>query len=128
MTGTLSEKDLAEFFRVPVYLPVDYDGREMLSTSRISNISQHGCFIATTKPLPLGKEIELRFQLPGLRELMIVPGVVRWSRGSPKEQKPILGRAVGMGVEFSKLSRSQKMHIKNYIQRFITEMRVRKEG
>jgi len=123
---SLSENDLAQFFRVPVYLPVDYDGREMLSTSRISNVSQNGVFIATTKPLPLGTEVELRFQLPSVRELIIVKGVVRWSRGSPKHEKPVPGRAIGMGVEFSKLPRAHRAHIKNFIGRFITEMRGRK--
>ncbi len=123
---TLAERDLAQFFRVPVYLPVDYDGRKVLATSRISNLSQNGCFVATPQPLPLGSEIELRFQLPGLRELMIVTGVVRWTRGSPKEKKPIHGRAIGMGVEFAKLSRAQRAQIKLFIRRFIAEMRARK--
>ena len=121
----ITEGELAQFFRVPVVLPCDYEGREILAASRISNISQHGCFVATTKPLPVGTRVELRFQLPGLRETMRLQSIVRWSRGSPKNERPVGGRAIGMGLQFEGLSRAQKAQIKDYIRKFILQMRER---
>ncbi|MCC6807844.1 MAG: PilZ domain-containing protein [Deltaproteobacteria bacterium] len=126
MTATLPEQELAQFFRVPIFMPVDYDGRPMLMTARLANLSQNGCFIATPSPLAVGTKIELRFQLPGVRELIVVSCTVRWSRGSPQSQRPVGGRALGMGLEFDGLSRAQRTHIKSFIRRFITEMRARK--
>jgi uncharacterized protein (TIGR02266 family) len=119
----LPEQELAQFFRVSIFIPVDYDGRALLQTARIANLSQNGCFVATRVPLPVGTRLELRFQLAGVRELLIVPSTVRWSRGSPAAQRPVGGRAMGMGVEFDVLTRTQKMQIKSFIRRFIAEMR-----
>jgi uncharacterized protein (TIGR02266 family) len=125
MSALLPEQELAQFFRVPIFMPVDYDGRPVLQTARIANLSQNGCFIATRAPLPVGTKVELRFQLPGVRELMVVPSTVRWSRGSPLAERPVGGRATGMGIEFDALSRAQKNHVKSFIRRFIAEMRSR---
>ena len=122
----LREEDLAQFFRVPIYIPVDYDGREMLRPCRITNLSVNGAFIAVGKPLPLGTRVELRFQLPTVRALLTISGTVRWSRGSPQRERPVSGTAIGMGVEFDKLSRSQKKSIYDFIRMFIAEMRARK--
>jgi len=122
----LREEDLAQFFRVPIYVPVDYDGREILRPCRITNLSVNGVFIATGKPLPLGTRVELRFQLPGQRALLTVTGTVRWSRGSPQRERPVSGSAIGMGVEFDKLSRGQKKSIYEFIRGFIAEMRAKK--
>jgi uncharacterized protein (TIGR02266 family) len=122
----LRDEDLAQFFRVPIYVPVDYDGREILRPCRITNLSVNGVFIATPKPLPLGTPVTLRFQLPGQRSLLAVSGTVRWSRGSPQRERPVSGTAIGMGVEFDKLSRGQKKAIYEFIRAFIAEMRQRK--
>lgn len=126
MSESLPETELAQFFRVPIFIPVDYDGRAVLQTARVANLSQNGCFIATRAPLPVGTKVELRFQLPGIRELLVLPSTVRWSRGSPQAQRPVGGRAIGMGIEFDALTRAQKSNIKAFIRRFITEMRARK--
>ena len=91
---TLREDDLAQFFRVPVYIPVDYDGREMLLPCRLTNISINGAFIANKPLLPLGSKIDLRFQLPGERALLSIPSTVRWSRGSPQKDRPVAGVTV----------------------------------
>ncbi len=122
----LPEQELAQFFRVPIFVPVDYDGRAVLQTARLANLSQNGCFIASRVPLAVGTKIELRFQLPGVRELLTIDSVVRWSRGSPQAQRPVGGRAMGMGIEFESLTRAQRTHIRSFIRRFITEMRARK--
>ncbi len=124
---SLREDDLAQFFRVPVYIPVDYDGREMLLACRLTNLSVNGAFIATRKPLPLGTKIDLRFQLPGERALLSVASTVRWSRGSPQKDRPVAGVAIGMGLEFDKLTRGQRKAIFEFIKGFINEMRTRRE-
>jgi uncharacterized protein (TIGR02266 family) len=122
------DRDLAKFFRVPLLMPVDYDGRELLLQSRIANISQHGVFISTPKPLAVGTPLELRFQVPGERELMVCKGVVRWSRGSPQATRPVSGKSLGMGVEFVGLTRKQHKVLADFIARFIAEMRARKHA
>ena len=106
---------------------VDYDGRQLLQTARMSNLSQNGCFVATPKPLPVGAQIELRFQIPGVRELLCIPSTVRWSRGSPPGQRPVGGRAIGMGIEFDRLTRTQRAQVRGFIKRFIAEMRAGKK-
>lgn len=119
----LPARELAKFFRVPVALTVDFDGRGLMMAARITNISKTGLFIATRAPLPVGKQAEFRFQLPGLRELVCVKGLVRWSRGSPAKDRPVAGTSIGMGVEFTEVSKQHQKSIGKFIEAFIAEMR-----
>lgn len=119
----LPTRDLAQFFRIPVGLPVDYDGRKLMIPTRITNISKTGLFIATKAPLTVGSTGEFRFQLPGVRSLLCIQGVVRWSRGSPASERPVAGTAIGMGVEFVEVSRANQRLILDFIERFILAMR-----
>jgi uncharacterized protein (TIGR02266 family) len=55
------------------------------------DISVGGVFIATVAPLPFGTEVIVHLRLPGHKDEMALPGVVRWTR------------ADGMGLQFGLL-------------------------
>jgi uncharacterized protein (TIGR02266 family) len=64
-------------------------------SGRITDLSDTGLFLATTKFVPLGKEVHLEFELPTGKVEAV--GEVRWiARGQVAEQ--------GLGIRFLRLS------------------------
>jgi|ERR1700728_2248109 Tfp pilus assembly protein PilZ len=55
------------------------------------DISVGGMFIETPSPFPFGTEVVIQMRLPGHKDEMALPGVVRWTR------------ADGMGIQFGLL-------------------------
>ena len=76
--------------RMPVLLVASYTDREDMLRATITNLSDGGLFIRTSRPLPIGTEVYLAIQLgsaPAIRQ----KGRVTWVRGHDEE---------GMGVRF----------------------------
>lgn len=78
------------------------------SDSLMSNLSLGGCFITTSRPLPQGSRITLRFRLEPLGPNITARGIVRWV-------KP--GDEGGMGVQFDDIAEEDLILLK----RFVTE-------
>ena len=77
-----------------------------------SDISKGGIFLETQSPLPLGTEMELEFELPGVEETMKVKGrVVRTVMGDTVEAL----RRPGMGLEFIDIGEEEKRKIEKFI-------------
>ncbi len=113
---------LMRYFRVPTGdLPVDYPGRELLLGSRITNVSMHGVFVRTKKPLAQGAELVIRFRLPGSKDDIRARTVVRWSQ-RPEGR----GKDGGMGLEFVDLERTEQKVIEKFVKGFIEKMRKNK--
>jgi len=86
---------------------VDFGSDSNFFAGFSSDISEGGIFIATDSDLPLGTEVELRFTLPGDRDVAC-QGVVRWHRpGGPD-------LPAGLGVQFRDLS----LAAQDAVQRF----------
>ena len=65
------------------------------------NISAGGIFIETREPLPVGTEVEMRFQPPGAEEMIEVTGLVMWVNPyrSDSDDHP----NPGMGIQFGNI-------------------------
>ncbi len=79
-----------------------------------SNISKGGIFIETTEPLPVGTDVEMRFQPPGMDEVLEITGTVVWvnpyRKDSGENPNP------GMGIQFGALSDEAKDLVANLVK------------
>ena len=113
-----------QYFRVPTGdIPVDYEGRDVLLGSCITNISTTGVFVRTNKPLPKDQTVQFVFRLPGSDQDIEATGIVRWSAEPEAAGLKQLGSTAGMGLEFTHLSRKDKKLIEKYIHDFLARMR-----
>lgn len=92
--------------RVPVEVPVFFDGAESLLVGYTRDLSPSGIFVQTSAPVDIGMRCALAFPLPGLEGKVHVIG--RVVRTVPAEQanEEIEVRIPGMGVEFERFGGS----------------------
>lgn len=86
--GTESERRLERRVRPESSAPVEYPGLR----SEVRDVSARGAFVADERPLPLGRQFELRFRLE--------------ENGPPIQVKAVVRRVdpqIGMAVEFTEL-------------------------
>jgi len=87
----LVEKRVAA--RSSIHVALEFTKKD--SQDRLSgvgkDISVGGMFIETSTPAAFGASIVVRARLPGHKDEMILPGVVRWTS------------AIGMGIQFGLL-------------------------
>lgn len=76
------------------------------SDSLMSNLSQGGCFITTSRPLPQGSQITLRFRLEPMEANIEAQGIVRWV-------KP--GEGGGMGIQFDDITEENLILLKRFV-------------
>jgi type IV pilus assembly protein PilZ len=79
--------------RIPVSLKVSYPSRGDLQKDLVTDLSPGGLFIRTSKPLPIGTEIELEVQVAAEDPPITVRGKVVWLRSAK-------GPHEGMGIQF----------------------------
>jgi molecular chaperone DnaK len=63
-----------------------------------NNLRRGGCFVKTSKPLPVGRECDIEVRAPGLHDPIRIPGVVTWSSHDQATLPP--GQSPGMGIEY----------------------------
>lgn len=100
--------------RVPIQLLVDYRSGGSYLFDFCKDVGAGGVFIETKTPLSAGSEIDLTFTIPDSKETLRTKAKVIWSQG------PIAGRAdinVGMGVQFTQFSESQRKKLDDFINR-----------
>ena len=69
--------------RVAVDLEVRYRSAQEFKAAYAKNISGGGIFIRTQQPLPLNREVQLRFTLPSISRPFAVHGLVVWTNPHP---------------------------------------------
>jgi molecular chaperone DnaK len=74
------------------------------------NLKRGGCFVKTTKPLRVGREVKLELKAPGLEEPLGIPGVVTWSSIEATGG----GHDTGMTVEYQ-LDERQRREIERVL-------------
>jgi Tfp pilus assembly protein PilZ len=85
-------KERRACIRKPCEIPVRYATADCIYSNDIINISQNGAFIKTQKPLFVGEEILMNFELKGFNEpLKIIGEVIHADRS-------------GIGVQFKDVS------------------------
>lgn len=82
--------ELRRFTRSPVDVPatLTYKGASQGFAGRAKDISVGGMFIETAHIVAFGSEVTIRLHLPGGKDELVLPGVVRWTRSD------------GMGIQF----------------------------
>jgi uncharacterized protein (TIGR02266 family) len=81
--------------RLPVSLTVSYPSRGDMVRDLVTNLSPGGLFVRTSKPLPIGTEVDLEVQVAG-DETLNVRGKVVWLRDRATANAP-----EGMGIQFT---------------------------
>ena len=78
------------FARSPINVPLEFTakGSSEVCSGTGKDISVGGMFIETASPAQFGATLVVRLRLPGRKEQMELPGVVRWTRDG------------GMGIQF----------------------------
>jgi hypothetical protein len=79
------------FERVPVELPVEFTARRCPfegASGLGRDIALGGMFIETTEPVAFGAPVLVSFHVAECQDVMLVPGIVRWTGWT------------GMGVQF----------------------------
>lgn len=94
--------------RVPVEVPVFFDGSDGLLVGYTRDLSPSGVFVQTSAPIEIGMRCAFNFPLPGLgRKVHVIGRIVR---AVPPDMSPATGPTVripGMGVEFERFGGPQ---------------------
>ena len=91
----MSDEEKRRDTREAVTLFVEYEGADDLVGDFTENLSTGGTFVATTRNIPIGTQVQLVLSFPGLLEPIAIEGVVRWTRAEANQE----GDA-GAGIEF----------------------------
>lgn len=78
------------------------------SPTHVSNLSEYGVFVHTTRRLPLGTEVELRFTVV-LEDPVVIAGRGRVVRHQPDP--------MGMGFEFTQLDPEMLLRVADVVRR-----------
>ena len=97
--------------RLGVQLPADFQGLTGFRTTQSFDISARGIFLRTAQVLPVGKEILVRFRLPGVAHPFKAVGRVIWSSPTDTPQ----GHPAGMGIQFLDLSEQERAMIERHV-------------
>jgi len=95
--------------RVPKALSLSYKDKSSFLKAYSTNISKGGLFIKTSDPLPQGTLINLRLQLPDLKEFLKIESLIAWIN---KKEKP----PAGMGLQFINMSENDNKLLQAYIK------------
>ena len=83
----------------PARLKLGYKNPISMVREYRANLSKGGCFIKTSKPLPVGREVLIEVRVPGIENNPIsIPGEVTWSSRGVDELGP--DQKAGMGIEY----------------------------
>lgn len=110
-----SGKEQRTSSRVPMKLQVDCKSEGHFLFEKATNISEHGVFIHTNKPMKPGTIVELQFALPESKEKIKVRGEVMWV--NPYREQQDQNYNPGMGVRFENLNELDRETLLNAIKR-----------
>jgi len=100
-------QDKRKFARYPLIADIRYESNSPILSARISDISLGGVFVDTVNALELDTKVKFSLNLP--QEISADPvegeGVVTWSQ-----------LTVGMGIRFTRMTRSDWEKIRSYIE------------
>jgi diguanylate cyclase (GGDEF)-like protein len=104
--------------RVPLHVPVFFDGSESLLVGYTRDLSPSGIFVQTSAPIDIGMRCALSFPLPGHDGNVHVIGRVVRTVPPDMSPEPHELRVPGMGVEFELFGgRTDRRAIEAYLHR-----------
>ncbi|MDI6796122.1 MAG: TIGR02266 family protein [Desulfatibacillaceae bacterium] len=98
--------------RKDMALSLSFKSREALVKAQTLNLSKSGLFVKTPMPLPVDTYFELNINLPDHAQSLTARAVVRWIR---TETNDPVARPVGMGVEFTQMSDSDRKRLNSVL-------------
>jgi len=98
--------------RIEVELEVRYRTAQEFLSAYSWNISGGGIFIRTQQPLPLNREVQLRFTLPGIDRTFMAHGLVVWTNPHPSRSS----FPSGMGIKFMDLDPAAKNILADFVE------------
>ncbi len=101
--------------RLPFQIQVDYRIDEDADVLFTTDISEHGLFLETVKPYPVGTKLALRFNLPGIIPTIHVVGEVM--RVVVESDSQDAWQVPGMGVRFVSVDKPDRKAIRAFIRR-----------
>ena len=82
----------------PAKLKLSYKRPDAVVREYRENLSRGGCFVKTSKPLAVDREVRIEVRVPGLDEPIVIPGIVTWSSRDVEVLEA--GQERGMGIEY----------------------------
>lgn len=101
--------------RVPIRVPVYFDGVESLLVGFTMDISPSGIFVQTPAPIDIGMRCALAFPLPGYEGRVHVIGRVVRAAPASQSETPAEKRPVGMGIEFERFGPEDRRAIESFL-------------
>lgn len=98
--------------RADVELEISYRTAQEFNAAYTKNISGGGIFIKTQQPLPLNKEVQVRFTLPGVSHIFEATGLVVWTNPHPSRSS----FPPGMGIKFANLDPESRKIIAGFVK------------
>ena len=98
--------------RVQKVLSVTYQRRNDFMQAYTANISSGGLFLKTENFLNPGSQFLLKLQLPNISNSIQIHCEVVWAR---KNEKSLPNQPAGMGVKFTKISKTDYQILKQFI-------------
>jgi uncharacterized protein (TIGR02266 family) len=84
-----------------------------LTAVMMLNLSQGGCFVLSTEPLPEASPVALHVSLPELDRTVLLSGVVAWQK--------LAGPGRGMGVRFTAIDADDLALLRVYLREVAKE-------
>ena len=90
--------------RRPVFLKCRIEGTDAPGSMQLTNLSESGCFIATSEPLPVGSQITIYVTVSG-DEIPLIGRVVRLQPG----------RGIGVEINVRLLSEYSRQTLEQFL-------------
>jgi uncharacterized protein (TIGR02266 family) len=100
--------------RISFRVPIDYAGFECFRPDWTLNLSANGLFVLTPRPLLLGEEVSLRFELPDLAVPIEASGRVVWVPG-PRLLGAGRRHPQGMAIAFQEIDEKLQSILDQYV-------------
>lgn len=97
--------------RLGTQLAVEFQSLKSFRAAKSLDVSARGMFVRTAQVFPVGEEILVRFNLPGVAHPFKAVGRVMWSSPTDTPQ----GLPAGMGVQFQDLEASEQVTVEEFV-------------
>ncbi len=112
------------FPRLGIQVPVQFQSVKTFRTARSLDVSARGMFVRTSQVYPVGEDILLRFNLPGVARPFKAVGRVMWSSPTDTPQ----GLPAGMGIQFVDLDGQEQGMIEQYVVELLLDRTLTNEA
>ena len=110
--------------RLGIQVPVEFQSLKTFRTARSLDVSAKGMFLRTSQVYPVGEDILVRFNLPGLAHPFKTVARVVWSSPTDTPQ----GLPAGMGVQFLDLETQEQGAVEQYVVELLLDRVLRSEA